>query len=155
MAARYVFDSNIFIGLERRQPRDLYPSVWKKLDELMDNGTIISSMEVLDELSTGDDDLLIWAKNKKESFLPSDVSLQQRVRKILAEDRTLVEGGKKKNNADPFVIALAQEKSCIVVTEETRSGNPNVAPKIPDICEKYGIPYINFVGFARDMQLSF
>lgn len=30
MAAKYVFDSNIFIGLERRQPRDVYPSVWKR-----------------------------------------------------------------------------------------------------------------------------
>ena len=51
MAARYVFDSNIFIGLERRQPRDVYPSVWKKIDELMEDGTIISSAEVFDELS--------------------------------------------------------------------------------------------------------
>ena len=42
MAAKYVFDSNIFIGLERRQPRDVYPSVWKQIDALMEVGTIFS-----------------------------------------------------------------------------------------------------------------
>ena len=155
MAAKYVFDSNIFIGLERRQPRDVYPSVWKKIEELMEDGTIISSAEVFDELSLGDDTLSAWAKSRKESFLPSEISLQERVRKILAEDRGLVEGGKKRNNADPFVIALAQEKSCVVVTEEARSNNPSTAPKIPDICEKYGVQHINFVGFMREMKLIF
>lgn len=155
MAAKYVFDSNIFIGLERRQPRDVYPSVWKKIDELMEDGTIISSAEVFDELSLGDDTLSTWAKSRKESFLPSEISLQERVRKILAEDRGLVEGGKKRNNADPFVIALAQEKYCVVVTEEARSNNPSTAPKIPDICEKYGVQHINFVGFMREMKLTF
>lgn len=59
----------------------------------------------------GDDALSVWAKNRKECFLPSEISLQERVREILAADRGLVEGGKKKNCADPFVIALAQEKS--------------------------------------------
>lgn len=28
--AKYVFDSNIFINLQRRQPIDIYPSLWKK-----------------------------------------------------------------------------------------------------------------------------
>ena len=70
MAAKYVFDSNIFIGLERRQPRDVYPSVWKKIDELMEDGTIISSAEVFDELSLGDDTLSAWAKAEKKVFCP-------------------------------------------------------------------------------------
>lgn len=155
MAAKYVFDSNIFIGLQQRQPRDVYPSVWNKIDELMEDGTIISSMEVYEELSLGDDALSVWAKNRKECFLPSEISLQERVREILAADRGLVEGGKKKNCADPFVIALAQEKDCVVVTEEARSNNPSVVPKIPDICEKYGVKHINFVGFVREMKLAF
>ena len=48
MKDKYVFDSNIFINLHQRQPRDIYPSVWNKIDELMANGTIISSREVYD-----------------------------------------------------------------------------------------------------------
>lgn len=154
MAEKYVFDSNVFIGLQQRQPRDIYPSVWNKIDELIDNGTIISSREVYDELSVGDDALAEWAKEKKDSFWPSEVSIQQRVRIILTEHRGLVEGGKKKNNADPFVIALAQENKCAVVTEEVRTNNP-LSPKIPDVCEKYGVKYMNFIGFVRELKLVF
>lgn len=154
MAAKYVFDSNIFINLQQRQPRDIYPSVWSKIDELMDDGTIISSREVYDELSLGDDALSAWAKTRQESFLPSEISVQERVREILKEHRGLVEGGKKRNNADPFVIALAQEKDCIVVTEEGHS-NSEQSPKIPNICEAYGVQYTNFVGFAREMKFEF
>lgn len=152
--AKYVFDSNVFINLQQRQPRDIYPSVWKKIEELMDDGTIISSREVYEELSLGDDSLAEWAKNRKEQFLPSEECIQEKVRMILLEYRGLVEGGKKRNNADPFVIALSQEKECILVTEETKS-NSIVAPKIPNICEAIGVKYTNFVGFVRNMSISF
>lgn len=152
--AKYVFDSNIFISLQRRQPIDVYPSLWSKIGELMDEGIIISSQEVFDEISIGGDDLEKWAKSRKECFLPSEVSIQQGVRNILKEHRGLVEGGNKKNSADPFVIALAQDKECKVVTEETRTRNA-ASPKIPDVCDAYSIECINFIGFAREAKLNF
>lgn len=154
MKDKYVFDSNIFINLHQRQPRDIYPSVWNKIDELMANGTIISSREVYDELTRSDDSLSEWAKSKKEYFLPSEIPIQERVSKILSEHRGLVEGGKKQNNADPFVIALAQENNCALVTEECRS-NSLVAPKIPNICDAYGVTCMNFVDFVRKLKLTF
>ena len=152
--AKYVFDSNIFISLQRRQPIDVYPSLWSKIGELMEEGIIISSQEVFDEISIGGDDLEKWAKSRKECFLPSEVSIKQGVRNILKEHRGLVEGGNKKNSADPFVIALAQDKKCKVVTEETRTRNV-ASPKIPDVCDAYSIECINFVGFAREAKLNF
>lgn len=154
MTEKYVFDSNIFINLQQRQPRDIYPSVWGKIDDLMESGIVISSQEVYDELERGDDALSEWAKTRKECFLPSDIPIQERVRKILSEYRGLVEGGKKRNNADPFVIALAQELQCSVVTEEGRS-NSIIAPKIPNICDIYKVPCLNFVSFIRKMNLKF
>ena len=101
MGDKYVFDANIFINLHQRQPRDIYPSVWNKIDELMANGTIISSREVYDEL-----------------------------------------------------LALAQEQHCVLVTEEVRTNSLN-APKIPNICDAYGVTCINFVSFIREMKLTF
>ena len=53
--AKYVFDSNIFINLQRRQPLDVFPSLWVKIGELMDDGTIISSQEVYDEMKLQND----------------------------------------------------------------------------------------------------
>lgn len=75
--AKYVFDSNIFMNLQRRQPIDIYPSLWNKLGELMTSGIIISSQEVYDEIAVGGDELEKWAKSRKEYFchqmLPSKV----------------------------------------------------------------------------------
>ena len=67
--AKYVFDSNIFINLQRRQPLDVFPSLWVKIGELMDDGTIISSQEVYDEIMIGGDDLEKWAKARQKCFL--------------------------------------------------------------------------------------
>lgn len=102
MGDKYVFDANIFINLHQRQPRDVYPSVWNKIDELMASGTIISSREVYDELTRSDDSLSEWAKSRKEYFLPSEISIQEKVRKILSEHRGLVEGGKKQTTQIGF-----------------------------------------------------
>lgn len=152
--AKYVFDTNIFIILQRRQPIDIYPSLWNKIGELMADGTIISSQEVYDEIAVGGDDLEKWAKVRKECFLPSEVPIQETVREILQNHRGLVEGGSKKNSADPFVIALARNNRCKVVTEEVRTHNSN-APKIPDVCEAYDIECIDFVGFSREVKFAF
>lgn len=150
--ASYVFDSNEFINLQRRQPIDIMPTLWNIIGEQMEKGVIISSREVYDELMIGGDELKDWAKIHKECFLPSTVELQNSVREILSVHRGLVEGGRKKNSADPFVIALAKQKQCKVVTEETRNGNPN-SPKIPDVCDHYKIECIDFVTFARETKI--
>ena len=75
--AKYVFDSNIFINLQRRQPLDVFPSLWVKIGELMDDGTIISSQEVYDEIMIGGDDLEKWAKEN------SVIRLELTVAKVL------------------------------------------------------------------------
>lgn len=152
--AKYVFDSNIFINLQRRHPIDIFPSLWKKIGELMNDGTVISSQEVYDEIMIGGDDLEKWVKARKNFFLASDVSIQQEVRAILSTHRGLVEGGNKKNSADPFVIALAKQQQCKVVTEEVPSRNAK-SPKIPDVCDAYQIGCIGFVEFAREEKFEF
>lgn len=150
---KYVFDSNIFINLQRRHPNDIFSSLWDKLGELIDKGIVVSSAEVFDEIAVGDDNLVDWVKGKKEAFKQSDERVQKTVRDILSKHGKLVMGGKKTNGADPFVIALAKVNSYTVVTEETRNGNDN-PPKIPNVCEDNGVRYINFVCFLREMDIK-
>lgn len=151
MDAEYVFDSNVFINLQRNQPRDLdvYRPVWDKIGKLMDEGLIISSQEVYEEIANRKDELYDWIKERKKCFIPSEIPIQKRVKEILSSHSGLVLGGKKNNNADPFVIALAMEKNCVVVTEEKKNGNLS-SPKIPDVCEYYKIECINFIEFLRE-----
>lgn len=93
-------------------------------------------------------------KITQKEFFAIRCAIQSEVRTILQNYRGLVEGGKKKNSADPFVIALAKEKLCTLVTEEKRNGNKDT-PKIPDICDVYAIKCIDFVSFSREEKLSF
>lgn len=154
MQAKYVFDSNVFMNLQQRQPIDVYPSVWGKISEFMEKGIVTSSQEVYEEILVGNDYLSSWVKSRQDYFLPTDEETQKAVRDILSNHRGLVEGGKKKNNADPFVIAVAQIKDCTVVSEEIPTHNVG-SPKIPDVCLRLGINCINFVTFSREMKITF
>jgi hypothetical protein len=151
---KYVFDTNVFITLQRIQPIDLYPSVWEKISELMEEGYVISSHEVFDEITVGDDELVLWVKTREKYFVLSSEDIQQEVREILKSHRELVEGGKKKNSADPFVIAVAKQCGGKVVTTETLAGKDQ-PPKIPNVCSVMQIACIDFVSFQREMKLKF
>jgi len=150
---KYVFDTNIFIHLQRRFPEDIHKSLWKVVEEAVDSGIVISSEEVFDEIKMGDDSLIEWAKAREDSFIESDENIQNIVRDILKKNERFVLGSKKTNGADPFVVALAKVKSCKVVTEEPKHGKNN-PPNIPNICEQYGVKYIDFNGFLREMRIK-
>ena len=151
---KYVFDSNVFINLHQRYPMDIFPMMWNVLERLVKEGTVISSQEVYDELLVGGDELVKWVKKRKTSFYATTPSIQEKARQILSSHRGLIEGGKKMNSADPFVIALAMSTQRVLVTDESPTRNP-LAPKIPDVCEAYKIPCVTFIEFAREEKLKF
>ena len=152
--SKYVFDTNVFINLQRMQPIDLYPSVWENVSKLMEEGIVVSSHEVFEEITIGDDELVLWAKKREAYYLLSDENIQMEVREILKLHRGLVEGGKKKNSADPFVIAVAKLCGGKVVTTETLAG-ADQPPKIPNVCMALKIECIDFVSFQREMKFEF
>lgn len=49
-------------------------------------------------------------------------------------------------SADPFVIALAQERGLTVVTAEK---SKPTKPRIPDVCKALGVPCITLVELFR------
>ena len=62
--------------------------------------------------------------------------------------------GGGRNAADPFVIGLARARGGTVVTEETLSGNLE-RPRIPDVCDAVGVPWLNLIGFVSAQGWSF
>jgi len=147
---KYVFDTNIFIILKNQYPPDIsiFVPLWEKIEEYFENGIIISSDEVIDEIEKGNDSLKEWAKAHSFSFFSSDEPIQKIVREILQKFSALVTKPKKTNNADPFLIALAKLKNCTLVTEE--KGGTEVNPNIPYICNHYEIRCIKFFDFLRE-----
>ena len=150
---KYVFDCNIFIGLHRFYPPDIFNSLWEKIEFLFDEGIVISSDEVIDEITKGNDSLIDWAKARSSSFYKSDENIQLIVREILKNYSALVTSAGKPNAADPFLIALSKHLNCTLVSNERKSGNPK-ALQIPNICEAFEVRCIKFFAFLREMRIA-
>jgi hypothetical protein len=147
-APRYSIDTCSLTDLRRFYPKDVFPSVWAKVSELANDGIVVASEEVLQELKAQEtDEVLAWAKGHLSMFLPTDAAVQAEVTKILAAHPTLVDL-KKKHGADPFVIALAVVHGCTVVSQETPSGNP-YRQMIPDVCKHRKLPCIKLLEMLR------
>lgn len=151
--AKYVLDSNVFINMQRHHPQDVFGSLWARMADAIDSGAVISCGEVLDELSIGNDNLIKWAKLRNGAFLTSGADVQRIVRDILQKHPALVTGTRRANGADPFVIALAKQTRCTLVSDETWAGNGHPV-KIPNVCEAYGVRLIKFVDFLREVKIS-
>lgn len=159
----YVIDSSSLIELSRMNPMDIYESVWKNLEVLLENGFLISPEEVMKEVSKKDDELRNWTKQHKKMFIQLDEFQIQKVIEIQSKYPSFVDPDKENPVADPFVIALAlekdpqqtiipMEKKRIVVSEEKLRGNKI---KIPYVCQQYDIECIDVFELFRREKWKF
>jgi len=138
-------------------PQDIFPSLWRNLETLINKGSLISPCEVLEELRKKDDELLKWALVHKSMFKDLDADQLEKVRNILRRFPGLVDFQKATLDADPFIIALVmreeQQRTLWdehrIVTSEEKPANPGARPKIPDVCESYGVECISLMRFFR------
>ncbi len=146
---RYSVDASILIeGWRRQFPPDIVPGLWEGLDELIQAGHFRATEEVLYELERKDDEVYEWAQQRPDLFIPIDENIQAIVSEILSQHRTLIDSRRNRSSADPFVIALARQYSCVVLTDEQPTGSSR-RPHIPDVCSAYGIVFDNLLGFIR------
>ena len=154
----YVFDASAFIVLKNYYP-STFPTLWARLDILVDSKTIVSVREVFNELHNYNDTDFIqdWAKRHKEIFAkPANDELLV-VQEILAVPhfQTLISTKailKGMPVADPFVVAAGKVKNAVVVTQETLKPN---AAKIPNVCQHFGVSCINLETFMAQQGWTF
>jgi hypothetical protein len=154
----YVFDTNIFKVLSHYYP-GTFASFWKNLDQMVDDGFIISAKEVFGEVdSKGNAQFVVdWARKQKHIFLTPGAAELTFVGQIFAipHFQTLVSPQALLRGtpvADPFVIALGKTKVATVVTQE--KFKPNAA-KIPNICKHFGIDCIDAETFLAQQAWVF
>lgn len=147
---KYSIDTSAILdGWRRYYPPDVFPAVWRGLDDLVKQGHLRASEEVLVELKKRDDEVYEWAKKRKaQKFVPIDVPTQERVIEILGQHEKLVDTRRNRSAADPFVIALAMVAGCKVVTGEKPTNSAD-RPNIPDVCVALGVPYIELLELFR------
>jgi hypothetical protein len=115
---------------------------------------LIAPEEVLREIEKKEDELHKWAKARERMFHPLDEAVQRATTEILTEFPRLVDSEKERNRADPFVIALAKVRGCPVVTGEKAAGTKD-RPKIPMVCDHFGVRHLNLLGLIREAKWKF
>lgn len=153
--AIYYFDTAGFMEpWNKHYPFEIFPSFWKKIDDMIDEGTIISVRAVYDELSRYDDELLAWAKQRREIFLEPTEDIQNVVRQVLCTAPKLYEAKTDRSGADPFVVALAKLKNATLVSDEKRVARRKDIT-IHQACDLLEVPSMRVLEFIREQGWTF
>jgi uncharacterized protein DUF4411 len=152
MAALYSIDTGALINPWHKfyQP-DMFGSIWKEhIPRLLAAGTLVASRQVLIEIERQEDELCEWCRGYKDHFPEVDDSTAAQVTKLMDTYEKLTTGGR--NEADPFVIALAMSRNPVLtVVAEEGGGKPNSKKQnIPYICQEQKVRCITFNAFLRE-----
>ena len=158
----YVVDSSSLIQMNRENPIDIFPSLWKELEDLIKKGLLISHEEVFNEISQQDDMLEEWAKKNKSLFKKPTITQTKIVKEILKKYPSVIKVDSL-YQADPWLIALTKELKDakqkmlweikrLIVTEEKIKGNKI---RIPLVCNDYNIDCIDRIEMFREEKWSF
>ncbi|MFC1679818.1 DUF4411 family protein [Elusimicrobiota bacterium] len=152
---KYSIDtSGLLDGWRRYYPPDVMPGLWKNLEILIAQGTLIASEMVRDDLKKKDDEVYAWAQRHGKIFHVVDEQTQKAVSRILSRHRNMIHANRNRSGSDPFVIALAMVQKGSVVTGERPSGSLK-KPKMPDVCNALGVPCANLVELCRQQKWVF
>lgn len=140
----YCIDSSALIGPFHKDYRHtVFGGLWTKVDELIEQGRLIAPDEVYKELMRQEDELSQWAKERKAMFVPHNQYHTRKVQEIGVKFPRLSQQRYVTNDADPWVIALAIDRKCPVVSHEKSGSVEN--PKIPFICGHYHLSHWAFL----------
>jgi len=148
---KYIFDANVLIRSSRidfEKDKDELNDFLNWIFSLIKSGVIMIPERVYDEILDGDDLLAEWCKKDVKKYKTDDSVAAPCLPKVLeayeAEDAKTIE----KIQNDAFIIAHALACGGTVVTYEKESkATSAINKKIPNICEKLGIPCITLPTF--------
>jgi len=150
----YSLDTSALLdGWKHWHPPDLFPSLWDRIVDSINNGDLRAIEEVQRELSRRDDDLYNWVKANSDLIIPMSSDVFNAASEIMQQFVSLVQKGSIRSQGDPFVIAFAKVNCLTVITGEKFGTKEH--PKIPFVCNHYKIKCINIVDFIREQSWSF
>lgn len=143
----YLLDANVFIEAKNRYYDPQFcPAFWDWLNQANKEHKVFSIDKVRDELKSGNDDLALWVRDRKNHFfLPHNLEIESTVQTISEWFASRYEPHAVDSffkSADLFLIASAQTLGYVVVTHE-QPGHSKKKIKIPDVCIAMDIRYLN------------
>ena len=161
----YVLDASVFIEAKKRYYAfDIAPPFWDALVNQASRGRLLSIDRVKDEIERGNDVLVDWANGQFHNWFAStaqdDVIKAYRDIITWVNNQSQFAGAAKaefadEKNADGWVIAYAQAKRCVVVTEEKFNPDRKKKVLIPNGCREFSVECIDTFGMLRDMGVRF
>jgi hypothetical protein len=163
----YCVDTSALITMQRYYPLRMLPDLWKQLEDLLIQQRITSHEFVYDEIVPTDkksikDDLAVLISKYKVNFKSISKRQAQIVPQIISLFPHLIDPRSKKNQADPWIVAMvvemmeevnlfAQDSDFVIVsTESEKSSN-----KIPAVCKQYNVRHMNLFEFFEDNNWQF
>lgn len=151
--ALYSIDTNSLVDWQARYyPVDVFPSLVVRMDGLLSGNRLMAAALVREELeAVGTAGLIQWAQANAAMFVPIGDLLASALA-IQNQFTGLRDPRAEYEEADAYVIALAQLRGGIVVTQETPAAEKNRTRRthvIPDVSRELGIPCISLLSLMR------
>ncbi len=157
----YWLDTNVFSeGMKGPYGFDIAPRFWEIIDELTKAGRLACPALVSDELRGAPDVLKAWAAERRSSGLfvdPSeDVQLKcgQVVDYVVARYPQNQETRRFLGGSDPWLIAHAKAMGGKVVSLEQQVKEDSKKPKIPNVCDYFGVEYVTTYEMLRELGVA-
>lgn len=149
----YAVDTNIYMDWQARHyPTDVFASLIGHVDGLVSEGRLQSPALVHEELDVvGTSELSAWADGRSAIWVPNGEVLEAAL-SIQSRFPGLLDPKAEYEEADAYVIALAQQRDGLVVTSKTPAAEKRKPKRelfVPDVCREPGIPCINLPGLMR------
>ena len=146
-SSKYLVDTNVILSRTNYREYDeiVFPIYWENFDKLVNNGLIISTTKVNEEIEflvekgEVDEKILTWVKNHSKMFkLPSDEKYINETKNIKSKFPGWYHRNKSK--ADWTLVVYAKAYNLILVTQETPNFNQTKDKEynIPTTCKKLG-----------------
>jgi len=158
---RYILDANVFIRAHREYYSfDFAPMFWETLAEYAARRLIGTIDKVRAELEPEGDRLWTWFKTDFASAVystndPQVAAAYGEVVRWVAEQKQFFDYAKHEfaREPDAWLIAFAIAKGCTVVTLEKRESQAKRRVPIPNVCEAFGVRYIDTFQLLRELQI--
>src|ERR1039457_5008819 len=162
---KYTIDTSSLIdifGTESLVSRNYVPGVWENILALIDEGVVISHIEVFREITktnTRGEALYDWAHSNDTCFKDYDWVEEGKIIRLMSPRYTAFVNGKDSSvHADPWLVAQAKRLGLTVITEEKLSASANPARhRIPNVCgdPMFGVACTNLLGLIKEQGWTF
>ncbi len=148
----YCLDTSSLINLKPYR-KDVFPTIWNKLENMIKTGELISHEEVYKEITVGKDIIYNWCKDNIKMFKDIDECQIQKFQEIKRQyDSTYWQNELNRTGrwADPWIIALSICEEAIIVADEK-----NVANRIPFIANILKVKCLKLLDFFKEIGIKY